>query len=301
MKRSAAIIGPTPAFLRWSLTVECPFRDTDAKSLPDAAFRELRSLRAIAVGEVEERIFDGICVHPAAADVATAEVKGFPVQEVYHAYGGSDSANSTCQNCVANVPISQIELEGDLKHSKAGCFGWLPFGDHIEGARGFSQLMVSGESSLKNIVEEFEAAAKSVEGPCPFPRTDPLWYGVWSCGDFSAEQLKYLVRICEKVESKAIAWQRVARAVKLANDHDVRFVCALTPPGNSNGTHWRIESHCLACGFARTKSPCRACGELSPPQAARKTKVLGLRPYLNLVSIIGKEATVSIVERYRCR
>ena len=304
MKRSAAIIGPTPAFLRWTIVVRCPFRDPQARNPTGAAFRELRSLRAIAVGEIEDRIVDGICVHPAAQVSKPDQAKGFPVDEVYAAYGGAESANQACGNCVANIPVCDRGLDQAAKgaaFSKAGCFGWLPFGDDETQSGDFLRLMVCERGDRSGIVEKFQSAIESIAEPSPFPKTSPAWYGVWSVGEFSKEQLKFLDRVCSLVESTSIAWRRLALAIKWAAKDELKFVCALTPPGNSDGAHWTIESHCVACGFSKTNSACNACCDISPPRASRKMKVLGLRPYLNLVSIVGKDATTAIVESYRQR
>jgi len=65
MKRTAAILGPTPPFLRWTIALPCPLRDLEAKtSLPDVTFRQLRSLRALSVGETQSRVKEGFCLHP---------------------------------------------------------------------------------------------------------------------------------------------------------------------------------------------------------------------------------------------
>ena len=305
MKRSAAIIGPTPAFLRWTLVVPCPFRDLESPDPTNAAFRDLRSLRTIAVGEFENRIVDEICVHPDSANGETKEAKGFPVEEVYAAYGGTQSANATCMGCTANVPISASELDGDAAFSKAGCFGWLPFGENVDQTDSFSRLMVSGGNESAEIIEKFETAfqsigEQSIDEPA-FPKTTPAWYGVWSTREFSDEQLELLRRVFQKVDSNSIAWRRLVRAIDLAYEKKLRFACALTPPGISDGVHWTIESHCVACGFARTEAHCPACCDNSPPQPSRRMKVLGLRPYLNLTSIVGEVATAAIVQSYRQR
>ena len=66
MKRSVAIVGPTPAFLEWSIAQECRLRDLDVEQpvdLPSQTFRQLRSVRELGVGRVEGRVFEGTCVH----------------------------------------------------------------------------------------------------------------------------------------------------------------------------------------------------------------------------------------------
>jgi len=298
MKRSAAILGPTPPFLRWTIAVPCLFRDPEAKNLTNAAFQELRSLRAIAIGEIEDRIVDGICVHPDAAGTEIANAKGFPVSEVYAAFGGKENAVGSCQACPANVPVSTSELSVDPFYSKAGCFGWLQFGEDENLSPGFMSLMESGESSSDSVVELFEAALKSDSGSNVFRETEPAWYGVWSQKQFSRQQLEVLDRVFAKVDSASIAWKRLARAVQVSLKHDLDLRVDLTPAGFSDGVWWKIESSCASCGVSNPELPCKVCGSKAAPNRERKTRVLGLRPYLNLVSILGEESTAVIVERF---
>lgn len=299
MKRSAAILGPTPPFLRWTIAVPCPFRDPEAKNLTNAVFQELRSLRAIAVGEIEDRIVNGICIYPDAAAAKIFDVKGFPIDEVYAAFGGKENAAGACRACPANVPVSSGELSSNPLHSKAGCFGWLPFGEGDNLSPGFMSLMESGESSPDSILELFEAALKSDSGSSLFPETEPAWYGVWSQKQFSPQQLQVLVRVFAKVDSPSIAWRRLARAIRVSLEHELDFRVDLTPSGFSDGVWWKIESSCATCGVSNAEQPCKVCGSKAAPNRERKTRVLGLRPYLNLVSILGEESTTAIVESFR--
>ena len=193
MKRTAAILGPTPAFLSWTIARNCSLRSDAPRKPVDAAFRELRTLRAIAVGEIERRVVEGFCLHPDTAEVETDEVKGFPVDEVYAAFGGQESACGECRGCVANVGVSAAELEstGPNAFSKAGCFGWLPFGEHIENANQFLRLLEAagdapfGQCALTAFEEAFQKAIESDAQLNPFPPTSPAWFGVWSRSSFS--------------------------------------------------------------------------------------------------------------------
>jgi hypothetical protein len=304
MKRTAAILGPTPPFLRWTIVVPCPFRDPDGKNVTDAAFRELRSLRAIAVGEFEDRVVDGICLHPdVSTEHATAAI-GFPVQEVYAAFGGKEKSSSACRSCPANVPISAEELSGNATATKAGCFGWLPFGDVSEDSSpGFMRLMECEDhlaiDDALSIVQRFESALESIDEASPFPITSPSWYGVWSCKTFSMEQLSFLDRVCKKIQSDSIAWRRLARAIQVSVEHDLEFHVELNPPGHSDGQWWTTEASCAKCGYASPAIPCEVCETKAVPLRSRKMKVLGMRPYLKLVSIVGEEETVWLVKKYR--
>ena len=314
MKRSAAILGPTAAFLSWTIVQDCPFRDPDARKPVDAAFRELRSLRAIAVGEIEQRIFAGFCLHPNMAEVDAAELTGFPVDEVYAAFGGEEDANAACQNCAANIGVCHSELESVTENrlSKAGCFGWLPFGDHHRDANGFLSLLESehqdrdsrggrhSHQSLREssvafaLVDAFEEAINSIDLPNPFPKTSPAWFGVWSRTSFSNAELKFLAKVCSLVRCDSLSWRRLATAIERAYRNDMKFLCTLMPPGNSDGANWVIEPQCRNCGAARHATPCQVCGNDSAPCRSRTMKVLGLRPYLKLSTIVGEEGVARL-------
>ena len=314
MKRSAAILGPTPAFLSWTILQDCQFRDPDARKPVDAAFRELRSLRAIAVGEIEQRIFDGFCLHPNTADTEVAEVTGFPVDEVYAAFDGKEEANATCRNCPANIGVCHAELNPDDEHSlsKAGCFGWLPFGEHHQSASGFLSLLESDHQdrdsrdgrhsrlSLREssvgfaVVDAFEEAINSIDLPNPFPKTSPAWFGVWSRASFSNAELKFIAKVCSLVRCDYLSWRRLATAIERAHRDDLKFLCTLMPPGDSDGANWVIESQCPDCSAGRNENPCPVCGSDSTPTRSRTMKVLGLRPYLKLSTIVGEEGVARL-------
>ena len=303
MKRTAAIIGPTPPFLQWTIAVPCPFRDPDAKNLTNAAFRELRSLRAISVGEMENRIIDGVCLHPHVSTDEAADAVGFPVEEVYAAFDGAEKVKRVCQACPANVPISGAELDDGAEISRAGCFGWLPFGERsVDGSADFMRLMECEDSlpsDETSIVTQFESAIGSMEESSPFRKTSPRWYGVWSLKKFNASQLVFLDHVCKKVRCRSIAWRRLAQAIEIAVKFNLAFHVEMTPPGNSDGSSWTTEGCCATCGVAASTVPCQVCGSNAVPLRSRKMKVLGLRPYLKLASIVGQAETARLVEKFR--
>lgn len=304
MKRSAAIIGKTPAFLRWAIERECPFRSKAPRNVADAAFKDVRSLRAISVAELEHRIVDGVCLHPDAAGPDFKNTMGFPIDEVYAAFGSIEKVNSTCGSCPANVPTSRHELESEAILTKAGCFGWLPFGDiETNGTNGFMRLMEHYESSDEEhddrIIEKFEVAFEKSASANSFGKTAPAWYGIWSQRVFTGANLEKLFEISDKIQSESLPWQRLAAAVNVAMKEKLTLHVDITPPGFSDGIAWKTEGQCAACLAAFTQSPCVICGSNAAPLKPRKMKVLGLRPYLKLVSIYGDEETSRLVNAYR--
>lgn len=122
MKRTAAIRGQTPYFIRWAIEFECPFREIFPQRIPETTFRQLRSLRELSVARHENRIFQGICLHPSikrkvdrSKPLPTAQALGFPIAEVLDLVGGKTLLDQTCGNCPANASIQP--------NSWAGCYG----------------------------------------------------------------------------------------------------------------------------------------------------------------------------------
>jgi hypothetical protein len=304
MKRSAAIIGKTPAFLRWAIEKGCPFRTSESRSVADAAFKDVRSLRAISVAEISDRIVDGVCLHPDAVVDELDSAMGFPVEEVCAAFGSQEAVRSTCGSCPANVPVSKVELDTVPVLSKAGCFGWLPFGNiETDGTSGFMRLMEHyanpAEEHDRQIVEKFENAFEQSCATDSFLKTSPAWYGVWSQRVFAGATLTKLNEICDFVRSESLPWRRLGAAVKTSMQEKLTLHVDLTPPGYSNGITWQTEGQCANCLAAVTDDQCVVCGSSSSPFRPRKMKVLGLRPYLKLVSIYGREETSRLVNAYR--
>jgi hypothetical protein len=119
MKRSVAILGHTPMFVRWAIALPCPLRELDLRRLPETTFRQLRSVRELSLAEVEHRVHAGICWHPHARIVQPHEALGFPVDEVLEMMGGRCQVNENCGTCQANAGLAISD------HYWAGCFGCL--------------------------------------------------------------------------------------------------------------------------------------------------------------------------------
>ena len=289
MKRNAAILGPTPPFLRWAIALPCPLRDVETKgSLPDATFRQLRTLRALSVGQAEGRVQEGFCLHPDAIDGDSS--LGFPVDEVYQAYGGIDLVASACRDCPANV-----SLDGKATPGLAGCFGWLAFdAEDTDGSRDFVRLMrcESEGSSRSDLVTEFQRATTAISFGLSrkFRPTNPSWYGVWSHGRFEGKELELLSRICAKVQCNDTAWLRLVAAIRHCIDQALTLVTDLMPRGISDGIHWTLKPACRICSFCRaaTSQACPCCGGTDKPSHSRRMNVLGMRPYLNLEQVVGE-------------
>lgn len=134
MKRSVAVIGPTPSFLRWAIWHQCSIRPLYQDRFADRTFRHLRAVRELAVAQREGRCSKDVCVHPGANETDPANQLGFTIAEVTEAFGGIETLEAECQACPANVvhfepPDSSAQgadESAEAKNLLAGCYGFLP-------------------------------------------------------------------------------------------------------------------------------------------------------------------------------
>ncbi len=328
MKRSVAILGPTPPFVRWAILHECSLRQLESENLPDVTFRQLRGLRELSVGMLECRVWEGICIHPDATSAAPKQALGFPINEVIDAYGDEQFVASCCTNCPAN------SVARDQPGIWAGCYGWLPtsadFSFEISSkhsrrtrsetsaaqrptkARGESdQLLVD---LLEDVVQQHALIA---EMHALFPETSPRWYGIWQNQQLNSQQVEFLIRVFEALVAQVSSMTpgsfgftfdllRFLSALRCCREHSLELHVDLIPPGISDGTTWTQFAHCPTCKCAlKYGEPatqiCPACGRKGNPHGERKGKVLGLRPYVNLCGVLGEPGTRDFLERFELR
>jgi hypothetical protein len=322
LKRSVAIIGPTPGFLRWAIWQPCPLRERDDLPLPDTTFRQLRGVREISVGRIENRIFENICVHPLANSREPELALGFPIFEVAGLFGGPEQIKDACWNCPANaVSAHQPGL-------LAGCFGWLPvdfnfdFEKLTRGEFDVGETEAAGAALTSELVDLVERAVAKLQLEeliqQTFLATRPVWYGLWSHASLSQEQLPVIEQLfmyvlaneeAERRANSAHSTQltdliRFVDAVSSCREHSLPLHVDFVPAGVSDGINWTILPHCGYCGFSIDNNlprECPACGQPGNRQQETKHKVLGLRPYLHLHSILGSQQTAEFLLRYESR
>ncbi len=317
MKRSVAIHGSTPMFVRWAIQHPCPFRELFPQRLPETTFRQLRSIREISVANQDGRIRDGICFHPDAANVAVEEALGFPVDEIVDLFGGEDLIARTCGDC----PAHSDRLHNPLLW--AGCYGSVPSDLRFD----FESLIRGCQNSLicENQIDDpeshppfdlvrlmdrcMEEGGLRQEYADHFPDFQPAWFGLWHGSPFSCEQLHFLEQLLTLVLAKLDPFQepanhsipipqtrdlvRLTHAVQASRQHQLALHVELVPQGYSDGIHWRLQPHCQNCKvtWLEKTSRCPCCGPAGKVQNEIKQKVLGLRPYLHLSRVIGVEQT----------
>ncbi len=296
MKRSAAILGPTPSFVRWAIRVECPLRDLPDENLPDSTFRELRGLRELSYGLRQNRVFNGICIHPEwNQDSDTA--KGFFTDEICEVFGGQDFVDSCCKTCPANacqVAAGPSSATADQRPLWAGCYGWFP---SRHGAQDYLQLF--------HVAWEASNGKPDIDGGL---KTTPCWYGLWQVRHWTGQRLEHLnLLINQVIELGGVTVANdpnlgeLAAAVRQCRDSQLSLETELVPAGHSDGIHWCLESHCPDCSkeMDSQQLDCPACGRHGRPHPESKRKVLGQRPYRPLKQMIGPKKTEEIILTYK--
>ena len=306
MKRSIAVLGHTPQFVRWAIAQPCSLRTMSEKSLPDVSFRQLRSLREYSVGRSEGRIVDGVCLHRSATASEPDKARGFFGAEVLDVHGDESFVEGCCSSCPANAIGDQ--------HPElwAGCYGWLPaepdFQFNVtEEAVESRQLPEDGQRDqlvvmLDEVARELKIGQK-IGGL--FKRTSPLWYGIWLTQRFEAQQLKCLLELfselAQRFKTCPSDLKHLVAALRRCVEYGLVLHADLVPPGFSDGRVWQLSRYCPDCKCEMREAgqqKCPACGRFGHPHEIRKSKVLGLRPYVFLNGVIGEPKTVELLKKY---
>ena len=281
MKRAAAIIGPTPSFVRWTILQPCPFRQID-DSHPYEAFRQLRNLREVSLGLIENRVQQGFCIH-ATQNQTAEEARGFPVDEILAFFGTQDEIENTCGQCAANAAKHRSLNAPETQW--AGCYGWM-----------------RSEQDSINLVNIFNSIA--VDHFIGLPPAKQNWFRVWQNERWQEDQLAVLNRLLQQLPLSIIDKHGdladFCDAVATCHNNQLDLATELVPAGISDAIHWKIEPHCSICKFesARSQDRCEQCGQTGTWTASSKRKVLGLRPYMILKDIIGSKQTEELIKQF---
>jgi hypothetical protein len=308
MKRSVAIHGMTPAFLRWAIWHPCELRPLEPRRFADQTFRVLRGVRELSIAKAERRCTPKYCFHPSSienADSADSEdgvVLGFRRAEVAAAFGGEDRLESSCHGCAANALSEQIP------GASAGCFGFLSTTefDLQKLLSGYSQAALSKfdlVSAIQNAASNLnlETELESVLGSGRM-----VWNRLWKNKILTAKQLKLVAKLFDRVAAdftdvlpRHVQVFRAAVKACLANQYPLHV--ELVPSGFSDGQTWSLNASCPDCGFEPTKikklQKCIGCGRIGGTSEGPKFRVLGIRPYSHLAGIIGEKQARKEVSR----
>ncbi len=293
MKRTAAIVGPTPSFVRWAIRYDCPFREPESRDLPWQTFRQLRALRELSIGFREGRIIDGICLHPQFNQHAET-ARGFPVDEILAHFADASVVQKTCGCCPANAAQ---RWSSDHAHDSpsacwAGCYGWMP--SIMEGL---------------NIARLFDQMADG-QTPHPlsgFPAARDAWFRIWQICVWDPSRLQVVAKLIRQVQAAEEAaaanpdLTNLRSAFESCVENELVLETELVPRGMSDGVHWQLEPHCRVCASEKLNAVriCGQCGHDGRSPPAVKRKVLGLRPYLLLKDLMGNRAAEELVLRFQ--
>ena len=285
MKRTAAVLGPTPPFIRWAIDQDCDLRDTDVVNLADQTFRQLRNVRELSNGYREHRVLEDICFHPAPIG-DTSLVRAFPTSEVFDFFGDAASLTARCGSCPANC---SAHVDTDW----AGCFGLLPVNLNFTFGH-TSQPQVLPNDDLVTLVDEAMQEENGFYRLCKNKRI---------AGDDIDELKTIFLSVAEKrADNQPLA--QFADACRRCAEHGMGLYAELIPGGFSDGIHWKLNRACEVCRYESDQprekgSPCPVCKNRHADDFGRKAKVLGLRPYLLLERILGEVQTEQIADRYQ--
>lgn len=347
MKRSVAIKGPTPAFVRWAIERPCPLRPIGSPRFVDGTFRYLRSLRELSVAVAESRCVDGFGIHPDAFATdglrsSPEQIEGFDVDEIVAPFGGRDAVQSACGSCAANVvQLGKAQPEDSTIErltGLVGCYGFLTTNGValeriLSGHSGDEELeefdlVASLFRTASREPERLERLRELFDGPeTVFNSPAGLWHSIWKSegegeqrrcwetrlnrdqliglAELLREQLEE-IKQSNRVNALQGSLSDLVAAIECCQRESLALVVELIPSGFSDGSHWQLDPSCPNCRFvpetlvstdssaeqndAAAASPyCGGCGKRTHWVPGPKFKVLGRRPYMRLVDIVGIE------------
>ena len=291
MARAAAIIGTTPPFLRWAIERACPLRRNSEKlSVPEATFRQLRSLNELSLGQTEGRVFQGVCFDRDTTNGAMP-IRAFMVDEVLAANGGANLINSSCSGCPANA--------AEKGNGWAGCFGWLAMLPKEE-LGSPDKASVAWADRLHQLNELIDGCEMERELVGLGRWASSRWHGLWRIPILKGDELSILKAILKKLveQFETQEWDNLLAAIEACEASMQSLHVELFPIGDSDGVTWIVPRHCGECKFEQANKSgnhCACCGAQGKMEPQRHRKVLGLRPYMELEKILGREKSESLL------
>ena len=308
MKRSVAITGATPAFLRWAIWHPCELRPLDPYRFADQTFRKLRGVRELSIAKVENRCDDDFCFHPEAFAEnapATDQVRGFQRDEIAAVFGGEAAVFANCRDCPANVLASRVD------GVTAGCFGFMATTEFD------LQRLMSGYSQASlvafDLVQCVEKASQRLDIESElskwFGAGKIVWHRLWKQAILSRKQLAIVDQIFLAVVESTVEDSLpshvldFSRAVAACLKHEMRLHIELVPSGFSDSETWKLNTACPDCKFEPEQveklQKCLGCGRIGGMAEGQKFRVLGLRPYSVLAGIVGPSRVAEALTQLR--
>jgi hypothetical protein len=268
----------TPPFVRWTLALGCPLRETTDYFDPDQTERLLRGARCTSDAVAEGRLQDGIALQSGAI---TVDSLGFDVQSVLEPLGGESLVRKSCVGCPANA------LGKENPNALAGCFGHVipPMDDYFHWVCGkIAGWIFRAIPDFANI----------------FLQTEAVWPGLWIDERPTKNQLLAQQLIFQRLtllREDVIGLAEYMLAIDAALDYDIPLIVRAYPGGRCEGRRWYVEPHCDRCKSSwpeARRQQCRVCGQVGGRQPERRRMRMGTRPYRPLREFLTPEQLRSI-------
>lgn len=302
MKRTAAIIGPTPAHLRWALEHACPWRRHEQRAYAESAARQLKILQEYSLARQQGRWFGGWCFRDPMPLNADQPVWGFSVNESLAPFGGLAHAEKVCGNCPAN---NSRAIDPNTR-ALASCFGWLQAMDVRPGQESQDQtkIVTQWSAAIQSRLESAQGLLNDWERL--FPVTKTKWYGIVAGSPLSARQIELLLKVLSIADSADALlgipgeWQQFLQAMDRAWQGKLPLHLEWINAGISDGLNWSLPSFCPGCKAPRpeAQASCYECDNRRHPEPERRRKVLGMRPYVDLRRVLGDLQAYKLHSQY---
>ena len=267
----------TPEFIRWAIERPCLLRDHENWQDPEPTERQLRVLHEYSQALTSGRVVDGVCLHSDVLNGNTAQQSpmGFLEDEISDAYGGYELIRSACCDCPANVH------KHVAPRSLAGCFG------------SFESASISLRFDRAEIDRALLASIRQA-----FPRTTPIWYGLWIDSPLQVHQCELLIQLFEQSQFDKTV-QLFVQALRVSVDLSLPIHVTPVSSGRIEGKSWTISAHCSRCKHEMPIDArhCSSCGRTGGPVAPRCRNVRGSRPYRPLEEFLDEDGIESLLNR----
>ncbi len=276
----------------WALEMRCPLRDSEDSSVsPSSARNAVSHARSYsqAIRDKQDGFGNYGDVHvwsytfgsrpgkPKDGEDPCYPSAGFVISKEFEKVGGTEALFRMCFACQANV----------RPHEIASCVGTVSrWPDSPE-----------TEAQLKNIISrlglEHDVAAA-------FPKTEPIWYGLWAVSPVPADSLRVLRLLLKEILKEDLAetdssssaeheqfreFSAAIGAIEVADTRGLKLHVKLLPRGHTDFGIHTVFPHCPFCSatanvqrwqrrYPSELRSCEVCGtQFSPAETATSERI----------------------------
>jgi len=287
--------------VNWALERACRLRGGEGWALPDVTRRQLADVSTYARAVPHGLVVDDVCVigYTFGSDSAGATVSlpcsGFRVSLALAPFGGEAAVRAACSACEANVAP-------DDRPVLANCHGFLvawPDSEELEAA-----LQVA--IRLRGLEERIARL---------FPRTTPLWYGLWIESPLRRPHCEVLLELLEGLADLGGTQDNDPRhflaALRAAVTWELPLHVAVPPPGHADLGWYTVFPHCPRCkahapleqwqeSYPEEPIPCPVCGQRYSPAATQRSEQMddALWEESDLKNVLGADNVQAFRRRF---